>query len=126
MKRFLFDFITSGFSLFENPFYNFIAMAIVGSIAFSIAWNIVDVLGFRKSLGSAVHWIVRLIAFAVIWFIFLLIINIFRFIIKNWIIISISVVALITLFIIMKYAKNHPNSFWNKKINFKIFSKPCK
>ena len=101
MKRFLFDFITSGFSLFENPFYNFIAMAIVGSIAFSIAWNVVDVLGFRKSLGSVVHWIVRLIAFTIIWFIFLLV-------------------------IIMKYAKNHPNSFWNKKINFKFLLKPCK
>lgn len=126
MKRFLFDFITSGFSLFENPFYNYLAMTVVGLIAFSIAWNVVDVLGFRKSLGSAVHWIVRLIAFAVIWVIFLLIINIFRFIIKNWIVILISVVALITLFIIMKYAKNHPNSFWNKKINFKIFSKSCK
>lgn len=126
MKRFLFDFITSGFSLFENPFYNFIAMAIVGSIAFSIAWNVVDVLGFRKSLGSAVHWTVRLIAFASIWFVFLLIINMFKFIIENWIIILISAVALIILFIIMKYAKNHPNSFWNKKINFKIFSKACK
>lgn len=112
--------------MFENSFYNFIAMAIVGSIAFSIAWNVVDVLGFRKSLGSAVHWTVRLIAFAVIWFIFLLIINIFSFIIKNWIVILISAVALITLFIIMKYAKNHPNSFWNKKINFKFLSKPCK
>ena len=101
MKRFLFDFITSGFSLFENPFYNFIAMAIVGSIAFYIA-------------------------FASLWFVFLLIINMFKFIIKNWIIILISAVALITLFIIMKYAKNHPNSFWNKKINFKFLSKPCK
>lgn len=126
MKRFLFDFITSGFSLFENPFYNFVAMAIVGSIAFSIAWNVVDVLGFRKSLGSAVHWTVRLIAFASIWFVFLLIINMFKFIIENWTIILISAVALIILFIIMKYAKNHPNSFWNKKINFKIFSKACK
>ena len=58
--RFLCDFITSGFSLFENSFYNFIAMTIVGGIAFSIAWNVVDVLGFRKGLGSAVHWIVRL------------------------------------------------------------------
>lgn len=126
MKRFLFDFITSGFSLFENPFYNFIAMAIVGSIAFSIAWNVVDVLGFRKSLGSVIHWIVRLIAFTIIWFIFLLVIIMFRFIIKNWVIISISAIALITLFIIMKYAKKHPNSFWNKKINFKFLSKPCK
>ena len=30
MKRFIFDFITSPFSLFENPFYDYIAIAVIG------------------------------------------------------------------------------------------------
>lgn len=34
MKRFIFDLIISPFSLFDNPFYNYIAMAIVGVLAF--------------------------------------------------------------------------------------------
>ena len=37
----LYDFVVDQFTLFENPFWNYVIAAIVGTIAFSIAWNLV-------------------------------------------------------------------------------------
>ena len=36
----LYDFVVDQFTLFENPFWNYVIAAIVGTIAFSIAWNL--------------------------------------------------------------------------------------
>lgn len=116
MKRFIFDLITSPYSLFDDPIYNYIAMAIVGSIAFTIAWNIVGKSGIRGELGSILHWTIRIIAFIVVWFIFSILISITIFIINNWVMILMCLIILIILLIIKWYAKNHPNSFWNKKL----------
>lgn len=55
MKKIIFDLITASYSLFDNPFYNYIAMLIVGSIAFAIAWNLVGEIGARGELGSILH-----------------------------------------------------------------------
>ncbi len=116
MKRVIFDLITSPCSLFENPLYNYIAMLIVGSIAFTIAWNLVGEIGVRGELGSILHWIIRFIAFVVVWFIFSVIISIILFIKEHWFLILIYGIVIIVLFVLNIYAKNHPNSFWNKKI----------
>ncbi len=116
MKKFIFDLITSSYSLFENPFYNYIAMFIVGSIAFAIAWNLVGEIGARGELGSILHWIIRFIAFIIIWFIFSILISIILFIKRHWLILLICVVFLAIMFILNIYAKRHPNSFLNKKI----------
>ncbi len=70
MKLFLkaiFEFTVDQYTLFENPIYNYLAMALVGSIGFMIAWNFVgklyrlDIIESRWA-GSLIHWIVRLIA----------------------------------------------------------------
>ncbi len=116
MKKFIFDLITSPYSLFDDTIYNYIAMAIVGSIAFTIAWNIVGKSGIRGELGSILHWTIRIIAFIVVWFLFSILISITIFIINNWVLILLCLIILIILLIIKYYAKKHPNSFWNKKL----------
>lgn len=74
MKRFLFYLIT----LFDQlSFYDYSWID-----CFSIALKVVNVLEFRKSFGSVVRWIVRLIAFAVISYLFFDY-RYFRFSIKN-------------------------------------------
>lgn len=116
MKRFIFDLITSPFSLFDNPFYNYIAMAIVGVLAFGIAFNIVGELGFRGKLGSITHWTIRIIVFVLLWFIFGIIIKLVTFIIANWIYILISCSLILVLFLLKWYANNNPKSILNKKL----------
>ncbi len=116
MKKFIFDLIKSPYSLFDDPIYNYIAMAIVGSIAFTIAWNLVGKSGIRGELGSILHWIIRIIAFIVVWFLFSILISIIIFIVNNWLMILICLIMLIILLIIKWYAKKYPNSFWNKKL----------
>lgn len=116
MKKIIFDVLTAGFGIFENPIYDYITMSIIGILAFTIAWNVVGTLGFRGELGSVTHWIVRIFAFIAIWFIFGIIIKIVFFCIENWI--NILVIGiLIIIFSILKYiSSNNKNSILNKKI----------
>ena len=64
----IFEIITGEYILFENIFQNYIAMSIIGTIAYLIAKKVVG-LFYRehiidgKTIGSFVHWIVRLIVF---------------------------------------------------------------
>lgn len=116
MKKFIFDIITSTYSLFSNPIYNYIAMAIVGSIAFAVAWNLVKRIGARGELGSILHWTIRLIAFVLIWFIFSIIINVILFIKEHFVLISICLTAVIVLYVLSRYAKKHPDSSLNKRV----------
>lgn len=116
MKKEIFDLITSPFSLFDNPLYNCVAMFIVGVIAFKIAFKVVGDLDFRGTIGSIAHWTIRFVVFAVVWFVFLILINIINFIKKNYILIIISIFLLSILYIFKKYAASHPNCILNKKI----------
>lgn len=116
MKRFLFDMITSPLSLFENPFYNYVAMALIAYISFKIAYKIVGELGLRGEFGSIVHWTIRLIVMLSIWILCSVIIIITKYIITNWITILLSIVMGLLLYILKKYAKENPSSILNKKI----------
>jgi hypothetical protein len=67
----IFEWITGNYTLFENQIDNYIIMAIIGLIAFSIAWNVVgnmyrDGLITSREVGSVFHWIIRLIIFSVL------------------------------------------------------------
>ena len=116
MKRFIFDFITSPFSLFENPFYDYIAIAVIGYIAYKIAYGIVGDIGLRREAGSIAHWIIRFLVFVFIWLLCCVAIKIITFIVNNWLVVIISMVLLLTVFIMKKYADSHPESKLNKKI----------
>ena len=116
MKSFIFDLITSPLSLFENPIHNYIAMAVIGAIAFAIAFRAVVELGLRGEAGSIAHWIIRFIVFVAIWLVSCIIIKAITFIINNWIIVTICAIMLLILYITKKYADAHPDSILNKKL----------
>lgn len=116
MLKFIFDLITSQFSLFENPIYNYVAMGIIGSIALKVAFTAVGDLGFKGTLGSITHWTIRFIVFVVVWFIFLVVINVIKFIKNNLISIIICIILSTVFYILKKYAGTHQNCFLNKKI----------
>ena len=84
MKKFIFDYIVSSLTLFDNSLLNYIAMAIIGIFSFRIAFSIVGKIGIRGELGSIFHWIIRLIVFVLIWAISFSLIKIIITIINNW------------------------------------------
>ncbi len=116
MKKFIFDFITSPFSLFENPFYDYIAIAVIGYIAYKIAYSIVGDIGLRREAGSIAHWTIRFIVFVAIWLVSCIIIKAITFIINNWITVTICAIMILIVYIAKKYADSHPESILNKKL----------
>jgi hypothetical protein len=86
-------------------------MAIVGLLAFLIAWNVVGKLysydiiegGF---IGSAIHWAIRFVVFVVIWFIFAIIIRVINWILKVptyvWAFLGGAVVIIGIVFVVVK------------------------
>lgn len=66
MLKWCFNFVTDQFTLFDNYLYNYMAMGIIGAIAFVIAYGLVGKLYDNDiiegaSIGSILHWIIRLI-----------------------------------------------------------------
>lgn len=116
MKSFIFDLITSPLSLFENPIQNYIAMALIGAVAFGIAYRAVGELGLRGEAGSIAHWIIRFFVFVFIWLLCCIAIKIITFIVNNWIVIIISIILLMIVYALKQYADSHPESKLNKKI----------
>lgn len=116
MIKIIFDLITSPLSLFENSLQNYIAMAIIGTISYGIAFRAVGELGLRGQAGSDVHWTIRLIVFLVIWLLCCIVIKIVTFVINNWIIVTICVIMILIVYTAKKYADAHPNSILNKKL----------
>lgn len=66
----LFDVLTGSVAVMDNVLYNYLIMIVVGEIAFRVAWRFVGEL-YRmgaingKASGSAIHWLVRLVAYVV-------------------------------------------------------------
>ncbi len=116
MKRFIFDIVTSQYALFENPMYNYVAMGIIGYIAYKLAFSAVGELGFRGELGSDAHLILRFIFFVGIWAIGSICIVAFKIIVDNFILILICEFLIFVFYILWDYASEHPNCFLNKRV----------
>jgi len=116
MKKMFFDLITSQLSLLENPLHNYLAMAIIGIVAFAIAWNAVGEIGARGEAGSILHWIIRIFSFVVIWLVLSILITILSFVLHNWVYISAIAVLITILYGLKTYADSHPDSILNKKV----------
>ena len=71
--KYLFEYITDSFSLLENPLDDYVVMAIIGIIAYGIAYGLVgrlynyDIIDGRGA-GHILHWIIRLIVFVIIFY----------------------------------------------------------
>ena len=76
-----FDFLTNPLGLPIHPLWEYLILAVIGKIAFRIAWN-ASPGGFG---GSTIHWVVRIIAFVVMWAATYAVIAFAKFIIAHWI-----------------------------------------
>ncbi len=111
----VFEFFIDGFTFFNNPLYNIAAAAIVGAIAYAVAWSFVGFLYNNnmitgRSVGSIIHWTVRAIVFSLIFLIYATIVNLVLFIasVPLWVWLSIAALILLAGAVILLYRKkNH-------------------
>ena len=105
----IFEWIVDQYSLFENPLYNCLAFIFIGAIGFGVAWNFVGSL-YRngningKTIGSFIHWTVRLITVTLLYFVIAFIIWIIKliFLVPWWgWVIFILLLGLIFVFIVL-------------------------
>lgn len=80
----LYDFVIDQFTLFTDPFWNIVAIAAVGVIAFAVAWDIVgrlyrngDICG--SGCGSFIHWTIRIVAAVILLFLAAVLLTVVRF-----------------------------------------------
>lgn len=115
MWKLIFDFLTEPLGLPIEWYWEYAILAVVGFIAYIIAYRCVGKLYHSgvingRGIGSFLHWLIRLIFFAVIWAITYGVIVIGRIIISHWIIVVSTLMALsvlgILLYVVLK-RKNH-------------------
>ena len=120
----IFEMITGEYILFDNVVQNYIAMAIIGAIAYYTAKEFVGYLYhskviFGEEMGSIIHWTIRTIVFSTIFYILVGVLWITKFVIKYKNIILCAIVLLILLYIIWKIIKHK----LLHKLNWKIIWK---
>ena len=110
----IFELIIGEFTLFGDVLYNYIALGVIGTLAFVIAFRLVGKIydsGIisSRAAGSFLHWTIRLVVFTVFFYIFSLIIWLVKFIAtipqETWFIIGAVGLLAITLIIIFKVRK---------------------
>lgn len=113
----IFEWLTDGYTLFDNVLHNYLTMAIVGFIAFAVAWNIVGLL-YRNDMisgrisGSILHWIIRLITFVVLFSFISVVLRVIRFIITVplWIWLTIAGLLIVGIFISLVIRNKRSNT----------------
>lgn len=106
MKQ-LYEMLTYPLSIIEDPFWDFVLMTIIGSLAFIVAWNFVGETGIRGKAGSILHWTVRIIVMFLLCFITSLVIKLVIFIynipLVTWLAIGIAVLLILLIVIVLKF-----------------------
>lgn len=111
MLKFLFGILTDPLGLPIDAIWEYLILAVIGAIAFLIAWNISP----GEDFGSLIHWVVRLIAFVILWAIVYGIIALVQWIFANWVLIlcilgGIVVVGGIITIIVLKIKAGEDNA----------------
>ncbi len=97
MYKLIFEFLTGPLGLPIQWYWEYIILGIIGAIAFKIAWEVSP--GGR--FGSEIHWFVRIIAFVILWAIVRGAIAAVQWLISNWALALIVLVALISCIILV-------------------------
>lgn len=122
----IFEMITGEYILFENIIQNYVAMSIIGYIAYLIAKKLVGWLYHEniiegKTIGSIIHWTVRTIVFLIVFYIFVGALWLTKFIVtyRDIILMSISIIIISSIIIkyIIKY-KLLKKIKWKKVLKF--------
>jgi hypothetical protein len=107
----IYELITGQYILFENIAYNYVALFLIGIIAFRSAWKIVgglydgDIINGRI-LGSIIHWSIRLIIFLLVFYSCSFLIWVTKLIIKYRVIVLIAILSIFTLIVCSIFIKN--------------------
>ena len=103
----LYELLTYPLSVIEDPFWDWVLLAIIGSVSFAVAWNFVGETGIRGRAGSILHWTIRLIVtflLSIITSLFIkLIVFIYNMPLYAWLVIIIGIVLLILLYVVLKF-----------------------
>lgn len=122
----IFEMITGEYILFENIIQNYVAMSIIGYIAYLVAKKLVGWLYHEniiegKTIGSIIHWTVRTIVFLIVFFILVGALWLTKFIVtyRDIILMSISIIIISSIIIkcIIKY-KVLRKIKWKKVLKF--------
>lgn len=104
MKQ-IYDLLVYPLSVVENPFLDFLLLSIIGSLAFIIAWNIVNITGIRGKFGSILHWTVRFFIMIVLCFLTSVLFKFLSFLQNHLLISSIFFIVSILFVCIIKIYK---------------------
>ena len=114
----IYDFVMDQFTLFDNPVWNYIAIAIVGIKAFGIAWNVVgslynsgDIQG--GCIGSVIHWVIRILVAGILFVVLSMILAAIRFLLSIpgwvWIAVLLGIAILLLVALIVKRKRQKDN-----------------
>jgi CHASE2 domain-containing sensor protein len=98
-----FDLLTDPLGLPINPIWEYVILLVIGEMAFRIAWD-ASPGGFG---GSTIHWLVRIIVFAVIWAVTYAAIAIGQFVVAHWIPIMCIIGGLVVVSISIVLVQKH-------------------
>ncbi len=113
MKQ-LFDFMTMPFDLPVNPIISWVVMALIGIIAFRLAYKIAGESASSSAGRSIVHWIARIVVFVILWALVCGAIYVYRFLKEYWywVLAGVIIVAAIVAAILIIKVRKKP-----KRIN---------
>ena len=102
MWKLFFDFLTEPLGLPIEWYWEYLILAIIGIVAYIVAYRYVGNLYdsgdiSSRGMGSFLHWLIRLIFFAVIWAITYGVITVGKWIIAHWIAIVVTLAILVIL-----------------------------
>ena len=93
MLKFVFGILTDPLGLPIDAIWEYLILAVIGAIAFVIAWNASP----GGDFGSLIHWVVRLIAFVILWAIVYGIIALVQWIFANWVLVLCILVGIVVV-----------------------------
>lgn len=110
----IFELLTGEVTVFNNVIYNYIAILIIGEIAYRIAKNLVGDLYHLgvidgKASGSIIHWVVRFFVYVAIAYLLRFTIWLINFVSSIpfwiWVVVTSIVLGTIIIFIVLKRRK---------------------
>ncbi|MDD3187722.1 MAG: hypothetical protein PHD02_04575 [Bacilli bacterium] len=112
----LFGILTSQLSIVDDVLTNYILIAIVGFIAYKLAFFLEGETGARGELGSIIHWTIRLFIFVALVYIIKAIIFVYLLLTSISIFYYLSLALIILLIFLKKYAIENKESILNQKV----------
>ena len=109
----IFELLTSPLGLPIPTIWEWVILAIIGAIAFRIAWKVSP----GGEFGSAIHWIVRFGIFIILWAVAYGIILLFQWLFDNWIVVLCVTVGIIVVGIIIWLVLRYKHRKKEDKLN---------